>query len=128
MSNSTASRSKVVRIAGVLALACALTGLTPVAFADTDVVVKQVTVSFDDLNLQSESGARLLVKRLNTAAIEACGGEPMDGPLALIADLKRRFRDCRGAAVRTAVTTLDHPTVTSIYLGGRMTDGRVAQR
>ena len=127
MSNSIASSSNLSRIAALFTLACALTG-APVAFANADeVIVKHVTVSFDDLNLQTESGAQQLLKRLRSAAIEACGGAPTGGPLDLVATAKRQFRACRGTAVRTAVTTVDHPVVTAVYLG-HTANGRMARR
>jgi UrcA family protein len=128
MSNSIVSCAKTLRVAGLLVLTCALAGPAPAADAAvSDIVVKHVLVRYGDLDLKTESGARQLVRRLNVAAIEACGGRPK-GPLALIADSKRRFEVCRGTAVQTAVTTVDQPMVTTVYLNTRARGPWLAQR
>jgi UrcA family protein len=71
----------------------------------------RVAVSYSDLNLAHEDGARTLLTRLDHAATHVCGGRPS------IADLHARssYEACRKAAMDRAVATVHAPLVASLY-------------
>ncbi len=75
--------------------------------------VMSVKVSVSDLNLSSEAGARVALRRVTQAARAACGGQPR--PI----DLERsaQYHDCMNTAVSRAVASLDSPHVTALYAG-----------
>jgi UrcA family protein len=76
--------------------------------------LKSQQVSFDDLNLASESGARTLLVRINKAAKAACG-EISHSPI-----LPREWaqhRQCVVEAVDAAVKRVDLPTLTALHTG-----------
>ena len=102
------------RSCNALVLATALAVVTQPSLADqTEVVTKQITVSYADLNLQSEAGARALLRRLQNAATNACRR-----PLSNNLDYWKQpviSPSCRAEALRIAVATLDSPTVTAAY-------------
>jgi UrcA family protein len=79
--------------------------------ADPDVV--SITVFIGDLNLRSQAGARIALRRIERAATSTCGGEP---------DIRRLdrwviYRECMHSAVDQAVASLDSPIVTALYSG-----------
>jgi UrcA family protein len=71
----------------------------------------RVAVSYSDLNLAHEDGARTLLTRLDHAATHVCGGRPS------IADLHAwsSYEACRKAAMDRAVATVHAPLVASLY-------------
>lgn len=71
------------------------------------------TVAYGDLNLNSESGARAMVERINQAARVACFDH--SGPMPL--SERNAIRACRADAASTAVNTLGAPMVTALYYG-----------
>ena len=98
--------------------ALALTGLVAFnqsATAQTpfSMKTKQMAISFGDLNVHSEVGARVLLNRLRTAARIVCG------PAPLFLDLSDRdFYDaCRKNALDKAVAAVGAPEVGEIYRG-----------
>jgi UrcA family protein len=80
-------------------------------------------VSYSDLNLAHEDGARTLLTRLDHAATHVCGGRPG------IADLRAwaSYEVCRKAAMDRAVATLSAPLVASLY-GAPQPSTRIAAR
>jgi UrcA family protein len=96
-----------------LVLAIALAVVTQPTLADqNEVLTRQITVSYADLNLQSEAGARALLRRLHTAATRACRRSPDN--LAYWQQ-PAISSSCRAEALRIAVATIDRPTVTAAY-------------
>ncbi len=71
----------------------------------SNVVVKQVVVSYADLNLNNEAGTDALLDRIEHAADRACGGNPQFDANYQIARefLTREYEQCRAAAVSGAV-------------------------
>jgi UrcA family protein len=106
-----------------LALAAAvLTMALPAAAGQvkvTDRKVGSVTVSYEPRELASEAGAREVLRRLERAAYDACGGDPRRNPSwRTSADLTRRaYTQCREAAVARAVADLRSPKVKAVYAG-----------
>jgi UrcA family protein len=76
------------------------------------IVTEHRSVYYGDLDLQADSGAQALLKRIRIAAIRVCGGAP-NGPLVL--SQYPRVRDCRAKAVENAVAKLNNPVVTAAY-------------
>lgn len=69
-----------------------------------------IEVRFDDLDLRHPAGARVLLHRIETAAIEVCGGQPdRRDPVQAAA-----FDRCRVAATDQAVSLLDETTLTAM--------------
>lgn len=95
----------------------ALLALAPAAAyaADTNAsgTVKQIAVHYEDLNLAQESGAEILISRIEVAAKDACGGTPDTR------DLKMRafFGECMKNTVQKAVASVNSPMVSSVYDG-----------
>lgn len=74
-----------------------------------------VKVSRAGLDLNTESGARTLLKRIETAAAEVCGGEPSNR-----LDRFQKFRPCTREVVQRTVSGINSPTLSAVY-GGRTT-------
>jgi UrcA family protein len=119
-SGLTASSSKQYRSLGVALAVTAGLWLTTVgagiAQADTPPLVetKSQQVTFDDLNLSSESGARTLLVRINQAARAACG-RSTHSPLLPREAAHRRA--CVTEAVDAAVKRVDLPVLTALHTG-----------
>jgi UrcA family protein len=75
------------------------------ALAQTDDNLVKVVVRYGDLNLDTPTGARTLLDRIEAAANEACGGKPDIRDLGALA----RFDRCRPAAAHRAVSQVDAP-------------------
>jgi UrcA family protein len=87
----------------------AASGMLQVAHADPDVFVKNVTYS--DLNLESEQGARVLLSRLRLASIEVC---------ATLASsdltLRAHWLACMDKAMSGAVAKINSTALTTLYM------------
>jgi UrcA family protein len=88
----------------------AASGMLQVAHADqADVFVKNVTYS--DLNLESEQGARVLLSRLRLASIEVC---------ATLASsdltLRAHWLACMDKAMSGAVAKINSTALTTLYM------------
>ena len=70
-------------------------------------------VKFDDLNLDKEHDAQIMLKRIELAARTACGGHPSFSTYT--GGLERSFYECRDRAVRQAVEQLRAPKVGRLY-------------
>jgi len=71
-----------------------------------------VKVSRAGLDLNTEAGARTLLKRIEHAAAEVCGGEPNNR-----LDRFQKFRPCTREVVQRTVSGINSPTLTSVYGG-----------
>ena len=99
----------------LLALAAAATlSLAFTAPASADSFQRGERVSYADLNLSTQDGARTLLARIHRAADRVCF--VANGPQPL--DLHIARRECVNDAVGRAVARLDIPTVTAMYQGG----------
>jgi UrcA family protein len=71
-----------------------------------------VRVSARGLNLGASADAQTMIKRLDNAAMQACGASRFS-----LSEVRRATRggDCYKAAMDSAVTTLGAPVVSSLY-------------
>lgn len=103
----------VITTALTVALAVGSLALAPAAMAEPDVVRPvSATVSYVDLDLTTEAGARTMLQRIRFTAREMCGSEPVHSPLTPRAPT--HFRNCVIEAVDSAVTGLASPLVTAL--------------
>jgi UrcA family protein len=103
----------VIATAFTVAMAVAALALAPVAMAEPDVVRPvSATVSYADLDLSTEAGARTMLQRIRFTAREMCGSEPVHSPLTPRAPTQ--FRNCVIDAVDSAVAGLGAPLVASL--------------
>jgi UrcA family protein len=73
----------------------------------------QSVVRYGDLNLGIERDAKIMLRRIDRAAVAACGGWH---PFGLSDGLIRKdFEKCRADAVARAVRDLGAPLVTRLY-------------
>lgn len=98
---------------GLIAGALAVSGLTlaPAAQASTVVQNRSRVVTYNDLDLATPGGDKALLKRIDHAAVKACGGYP-EGPDR---DVYRRFDECHANAMTGAVRSLNNASVSRIY-------------
>lgn len=97
------------------AVVLAVGSMTSVAQAQT--APKQITaqVSYADLDLSTSDGAQALLKRINTAAKEACGPAPVMSPLTPAAPT--HYDRCLKQAADTAVAEVNAPLVVALHTG-----------
>jgi UrcA family protein len=104
----TQSRSLAsLGVAALAALAC-MTGSPRVHAQSAEPLTK--TVSFKDLDLTSDQGARILYVRLQRAAREVCS--PYEN---LELSRRRTWQICVDNALGTAVATLNNPLVAALH-------------
>jgi UrcA family protein len=107
--HTTEQKSVRYLLTGGLA-ALALAGAAPAADATDPTQPPTVVVSYDDLNIDSPQGARILYARIRTAATRVCGSFEGRGPEAF-----SHFRKCYQQAMDAAVAQVDRPAVTALY-------------
>lgn len=96
-----------------VALAVGSLALAPAAMAEPDVVRPvSATVSYADLDLSTDAGARTMLQRIRFTAREMCGSEPVHSPLTPRAPTQ--FRNCVIDAVDSAVAGLGATLVASL--------------
>jgi UrcA family protein len=97
---------KISIFAGVALALAASTG----AFAAENAV--QVRAATAGLNLSQDQDARVMLRRLDNAATEACGASRFSFP-----DARRAVQrsECHRSAMTAAVQSLSAPRVTSLY-------------
>jgi UrcA family protein len=106
--------ARTMKHALLLALVPAALALTaPAALAKP----AGLRVEYADLNLNSEAGAEVMLRRLNRAAASVCGDSYGRRPI----EAREAVRACMSDAVERAVSALDHPTVTALYRGRDLT-------
>ena len=73
--------------------------------------LREVSVSYSDLDLSRAADAETLVDRLRHAARQACGGSPTADPSYRTAQfqIRRDFSRCVDEAMRSAVAGIDSP-------------------
>jgi UrcA family protein len=74
-------------------------------------------VRYGDLDLGREADARTMLKRLDVAANEACGGRPAlrGSRPGLDTFLRADFQDCHAEALAKAVSALKAPAVSRLF-------------
>lgn len=104
--------SPTARLA-ILATACALAALTSAQAGDAPAGRPAVAVRYDDLNLATDAGARMLYTRLRHAAARVCPG-------VHDRDMGRasRARACRDSAVAAAVARVASPPLAALHARG----------
>ena len=97
--------SKLMR---VIIASVALIVLSAPAIASADELKgKAVKVSYTDLNLEKEVGAKALYRRLQQASKQACGVESLNstGSVKIRSDMKACYRSTLAAAVEEVDST-----------------------
>ncbi len=80
--------------------------------AASDVRTQAETVSYVDLDLGHEAGAKTLLARISGAAKRVCGPAPDTH------ESNTPYRHCVNSAVDRAVTEVNRPTVNALHGGG----------
>ncbi|MGK6355863.1 UrcA family protein [Sphingomonas sp. DT-207] len=81
-------------------------------------IVAEIGVRYDDLDLDSDAGARAMLARLDVAATKACGGKPfgvMSRDHVGVAK-EREYRRCKAAAMEGSTLELGSPRVRAAWL------------
>lgn len=89
-----------------------------VAEANASLTIRsQIIVRYGDLDLRTRTGAEAMLRRLDRAADDACGGDPalmMNGD-HFVQALRPEYRNCHAGALRLAVAKLGQPLVSLAY-------------
>lgn len=104
------------------AIFLAVGSMTGVAQAQT-AATPATTVSYADLDLSTHDGARVLLKRINIAAKEACGPAPVMSPLTPAAPT--RHDRCIAQAADKAVAEVNAPLVVALHTGVTQSAGEL---
>ena len=97
-----------------LAITTAIVGALPAIASETPhtqnitAAGKSQAVSYSDLNLGGQAGAKVLLQRVRLAANQVCGPEPR-------VDLDRTYRNCVTDTMTRAVQGINQPLVSSLY-------------
>jgi UrcA family protein len=114
LASPTLASNNVIATIFTVALAVGSLALAPAAMAEPDVVRPvSATVSYADLDLSTEAGARTMLQRIRFTAREMCGSEPVHSPLTPRAPTQ--FRNCVIDAVDSAVAGLGAPLVAALH-------------
>lgn len=90
--------------------AAAVLGLTTTAGADTQTLLTK-TVKFDDLNISTPAGAKVLYGRIQAAAHEVC-------PLGMYSlEMEQAQRTCLKQAIDNAVKGVNSTALTELRFG-----------
>ncbi|RYG34259.1 MAG: UrcA family protein [Burkholderiales bacterium] len=122
-SNDTGLLTNVFSAAiAIGAVVLAVGSMSGVAQAQT--AAKPATaVSYADLDLSTHDGARVLLKRINSAAKEACGPAPVMSPLTpAAATLHDR---CVEQAADKAVADVNAPLLVALHTGAPQSAGEL---
>jgi UrcA family protein len=105
----------MMKIVGTTLAAAAV--LAAAAHAGSPMIRTEVPVTYSNLDLSTDSGARALLGRIEVAAAKACGTSPLFYSSYSIAPqlAAREFNTCRADAVSAAVKSLQSPMVYKIY-------------
>jgi UrcA family protein len=74
-------------------------------------------IHYEDLDIDTEAGARILLQRIEGAAKTACGGHSTVSSFTHMPD--HTFEQCWGDAVERTVKQLGAPVVTRMYCEAR---------
>jgi UrcA family protein len=113
MNTVKTASSRLIRTfaAAAVAMICAAYAGTAQA---SDSEIPTLTVSFSDLNANTEAGAKVLYARLRFAADQVCRPYERTGILP-----QRAWQTCVNNAVASAVQQINKPTLTALHnLGG----------
>lgn len=95
----------------ISSLALAALAMAPSAQAQTpDPALPSVTVSFKGIDTRSESGAQIMLRRIQQAAGEVCGGEPSN-PL----DRQMKFEPCVGQVTQRTVDGMNNAKLSAVW-------------
>lgn len=105
----------MLKIVGTALTAAAL--LVGAAHAQGEMIRKDVQVSYRDLDLSTDTGARALLVRIETAASQACGSTPyFYNSYSVAPELaSKEFATCRANAITSAVNSLHAPLVQKLF-------------
>jgi len=105
----------MLKFVGTALTAAAL--IVGAAHADSNLIRKDVAVSYHDLNLSTDAGARQLLVRIEAAATSACGGAAAFYPTYSVAPglADKEFAACRSNAINAAVSGIQAPLVHQIF-------------
>jgi UrcA family protein len=83
----------------------------------TELRLGHVPVRYHDLDLRKEADAQVLLGRLESAAVTACGGNPRFHPSYELMPKRtvEVFQECRRNAVATAVTKVGAPALSQAF-------------
>lgn len=116
--DTTSSPNRPLRISGILTaglgvvVALWLTGVgTAIAQTAPDYRASEA-VSYADLNLTTNDGARTLLRRIDLAAKRVCGPEPSNSPLQ--PRLVTFYRECVADSVDATVARIDSPLLSAM--------------
>jgi UrcA family protein len=104
------SKLTAVRRSLMLAGAIAALGATATSFAAPATDVPSVAVRYDDLNLATEAGVKVLYRRISRAARDVCP-DTYSRDLTMLAAGGR----CQAEAVALAVHKLNNPQLASLH-------------
>lgn len=80
-------------------------------------IVTHVAVAHGDLDLESDSGVRTMLNRLDKATTKACGGKPLWLPGDSVGSARRHeFRRCKAAAMDSSTKKLRSQLVRAAWL------------
>ena len=99
----------------VLAFAISTISATAIASEEDEIKGRTVKVSYADLNLEKEQGARTLYRRLQHASKKACGVESSknSGSVRAVSDAYRCYRQ----TLTAQVNKIDIEILTGIHEG-----------
>ncbi len=106
-----ATLTTLTALSAVLALGFAVAGQS--AFAQTEDTLS-VKVPYQDLNLSSQAGAKVMLQRIRNAASTICGPAPTD-PI----DRMNNYAPCVTEVTNRSVASFNNPFVTALNGGDK---------
>ena len=111
---------KSIRIIALVTAALVTAAVNPAYAGSDSEEIRQERVSFKDLNINEEAGARKLLSRIQSAARRVCQE-------SRFADTAREYRECREETVKNAVAKVNRPMLTAA-LSGKPQETQLASR
>jgi UrcA family protein len=108
---NTTLRTKLYRAIYCTLGAAALCALTATAGADTQTPLTK-TVKFDDLNIATPAGAKVLYRRIQAAAVEVCPPQ-----MFYTLQMEQIQRACVNQAIDNAVKSVNSTALTALRFG-----------
>ena len=96
------------RLMSLAIAAATLAGAAPVAAQSSGDTVS-VSVRYGDLDISKAAGADVMLRRIDKAAVQICGGKPDQRLLGE----RVAFEKCRASTVDRSVAALNAPMVTA---------------
>ncbi len=96
----------ILLAAATFAIACTGAAFNAAHAEGTTVAVAH----YDDLDLSRESDAKILLKRIDVAAADACRAQGL-------ATASAEYRACKLMTVQTSVAAMDNTVVSAMYAG-----------